>query len=675
MSDIKKIISKIPNKPGVYKYLDQEGEVIYAGKAKDLKKRVKSYFQNNKEHGPKTKVLVSKIEDIEYIVVDSELEAIMLETNIIKELKPKYNVLMKDDKNFVYIKITTNEKFPKIYLTRKIQKDKATYFGPKTSGYDIKNTVKLISSILAYPKCQMNVEWQKLDSISSNSRKKPLCVFKQIDPDHKPCISDLDENEYNEIIDIVCEFFKGKHQKIMSLLQTKMQDYAQEKEFEKAAILRDRLNSLVRVVEKQKISGTTHDNLDVIDIIFSQNQYFANLFQVREGKLISQNNFILPATGLSEEISTAMQEIFITFLQQYYCDSPEIPKIVLIPEPLENKASLEAWLSNLKDQKVTIDIPQAGRKHDLIKLATKNAEQYAKLMKVKWMSEEARSSQNVLPEIKKILDLKKNPVRIECYDISHLQGNNTVGSMVVFENGAAKKTDYRYFNIKELKTGEINDFQSLQEVLKRRLKYIAEIPEELVLKKKNNIYSLINKKDKKILLQIPFEINETNTVLSLNEQEIKKSEIEFQLLETCLKKIIQKLKAKRYLLKSENAELIELCEKVGFIKIDNKEFNLGYYPQKQVYDSSFTSKPDLIIIDGGKGQLSSALKSKKLYNLKIPFISIAKKQEEIFKEDKTRILLPYNSPMLNLIQQLRDESHRFAITKNRKDRIKNMLKS
>lgn len=670
MSELKKIIDKIPNKPGIYKYLDDEGEVIYVGKAKDLKKRVKSYFQSNKDHGPKLKVLVSKIADIQYIIVETELEAIMLETNLIKELKPKYNVLMKDDKNFVYLKLTTQDELPKVYLTRKILNDKATYFGPKTSGFDIKNTIKLISSLLIYPKCQVNVEWTKDNKITIAQNKKSLCIFKDIDPDHQPCISSLEKTEYLQVIQTIIDFFKGKHAPIIRNLEVQMLKFAENKEFEKAAILRDRLQSLKKVVEKQNISGTGNENLDVIDIVFSHNKYYANLFQVREGKLIGQDNFILPGTGLSEEITSAMQEIFITFIQQYYSNSPDIPKSILIPEPLTDLKLLEEWLTSIKGSKVSINVPQAGKKHDLIKLATKNAEQYARLMKIKWMSEELRSSENVLTELKSILKLKKNPNRVECYDISHLAGNNTIGSMIVFEDGKSKKEDYRYFNIKQLLEGEINDFLSLQEVLTRRLKYIADLPADHQIKKTPTTLSLFNKKNKQSIFTLTTETNENSFQIT----NISKLTIENKdLFETFLKKVIQKNKFKRYVTQTICPLTIETLIKIGFVPIENSNFNYGYYPQKQIFDASFTSKPDLIIIDGGKGQLSSALKAKKIYNLQIPFISIAKKLEELFTESKERILLPYNSPTLNLIQQMRDEAHRFAITKNRKDRIKDML--
>lgn len=671
--DLKNIVSKIPNKPGIYKYLDSDGKIIYIGKAKDLKKRVKSYFVQNKQTTPKLKVLVSKITDIEYIVVNSDLEAIMLETNLIKEIKPKYNVLMKDDKNFVYLKITTNQDFPKIYLTRKILKDKATYFGPKTSGYDLKNTIKLISNLLPYPKCQINIEWLKTFDIKKSQEVKPVCVFKQIDPDHKPCIADLPKDQYNQMIQLIIEFFSGKHTNIIKNLEQEMLKLATNKNFEQAAILRDRLESLKNTTEKQNISGTKHEQADVIDIVFSHNKYYANLFQIREGKLVSQENFTLSENGLSENIDEAMQEVFVSFLSQYYSETNDFPKEILIPEPLSNKSELEQLISSYKDGPVKIIVPKIGKKHELICLATKNAEQYAKLMKVKWLSTEARASQQVLPSLKEVLNLKKNPKRIECYDISHLQGNHTIGSMIVFENGASKKSDYRYFNIKSLKKGDINDFESLNEVLSRRLKYISNLPDQLQYKKFKQTFQLVHKKSKKSYIQVNFEQEQEVINLELLQKSEKYCLKNIQTFENFIKKIILKNKAKKYLINLSDKDLKQSLLAVGFIEIDNPNYNLGYYPNKQIFDKSFTSKPDLIVIDGGKGQLSAVLKAKKQLGINIPFVSIAKKEEIIHTEDKKEIILPKNSPVLNLIQQMRDEAHRFAITKNRKDRIKEML--
>ncbi len=665
--NLKKIFTRLPNKPGIYKYLDVEGTVIYVGKAKDLKKRVKSYFLENKDHGPKIRVLVSKIDDIEFIEVDSELEAIMLETNLIKELKPKYNVLMKDDKNFIYIKITTNEEFPRIYLTRKILKDKATYFGPKTSGFDVKNSIKLISSLLPYPKCQINVELAKDGFITKNQKLKSPCIFKQIDPNHTPCISDLNPQEYREIINIIIEFFKGKHTHIIKIIEQKMQEFAVNKDFEKAAIMRDRLQSLIKTIEKQKINNPTQEDCDVIDVIFDSNQYFSNIFQVREGKLISQENFILPATNLIQNIDEALKEALTNFIKLYYSNTQDIPKTILIAENLTEQKNIETWLTHEKGSSVKVEVPQIGRKNDLIALATKNAEQYAKLMRVKWMNSNHHESNETLNNLKTILNLKKAPKRIECYDISHLQGTETVGSMVVFENGLPSKENYRIFNIKELEKGDINDFDSLFEVVKRRLKYLACLPDKYIVKKKNNCLTLLQQK--KELGLITFTEHENQTI-SLELTNLKDTPPE--LIEGFLQCSIQKLKAKRYLLNTTDKDLIDIITQIGFITINNKNFNYGYYTQKQIYDQSFITKPDLIIIDGGKGQLSATLKAKKLYKCNIPFISIAKKNEELFTEDKQKIILPFNSPTLNLIQQLRNEAHRFAITKNRKDRIKRM---
>lgn len=659
--DSSKILKTIPSKPGVYKFIDSKGDIIYVGKAKDLKKRVKSYFQRGKDQTTKTKVLVDRIADLEYIVVDTELEAIMLETNLIKELRPKYNVLMKDDKNFVYIKITTQDDYPKIYLTRRMERDGSTYFGPKTSGFDIRKTVKMLSTFLPFKTCQFNIEWIKTDKETTNQQKKAPCIFYEIDKGHSPCISQLSSYEYRKLINKVIDFFKGKHNELLQSLKEQMIKAAETREFETAANLRDSIQTIEAVIERQKISAPTDEEMDVIDIIFEQNKYFVNLFQVREGKLIAQENFIL--SNSSNEMTDG--EIFTTFIEQYYDQAGSIPKTILIAEKPENHETLEIWLTNLRGSKVHINIPKIGRKNNLIELANKNAQSYAKQMRVKWMAEEKKDPSQVLPNLKEILKLKKEPQRIECYDISHLGGTNTIGSMVVFENGEPKKDHYRHFNIKMLESGEINDFDSLNEVLFRRLKYLAKLEKNLSLKKKGESYSLT--KGKTVLASVTAKSNDKFTT-HLTDLKCEKSENLSKFLTT----LTQKLTTKKILLHNSNPDFNEQLKELGFVEIENQDYNFGFYKQKQIKDDSFSSIPDLIVIDGGKGQLSSAIKARNKLGVKIPMISLAKKHEEIFLEDKTKIILPIGSGELSLIQRLRDEAHRFAITLNRKARIKKM---
>jgi len=663
MNNLKKILKKIPDKPGVYQFIEK-GEIIYIGKAKNLKKRVKNYFQNAKKLSIKTRKMVEHADDLEYIITDSDLEAIMLETNLIKEKKPKYNILMKDDKNFVYIKITIQEDYPRIYLCRKMVKDGSIYFGPKTSSFNVKKTLKLINSLFPYRHCKLNIETLrdgKLKKQSQNNKTYP-CIFYQMDKGHSPCISLLPSPEYKKLINKIINFLKGKHNELVTALKNDMLLAAQNKEFEKAAILRDKLKSIESVLEKQKISSTNTQNIDVIDIVSAQRKFFAVIFQIREGKIINQEKFIF-----ADKHSENEAQVFSEFLQQYYSKAGQIPSEILIPEELPEKTLIEEYISNLKGSKVKINTPKIGRKDKLIKLVNKNTLSYIQQMKVKWMSEESRNPSKTLEKLKEILKLEKKPKRIECYDISHLGGTNTIASMVVFENGLPKKSDYRSFNIKSLEKDKIDDYASLQEALTRRLKYLAKLPKELSFRKQKNTFYLKNNKKKEIL-SIQFKEEKKDNFII---EQIKTKKAGEAHLEVCLKEVIRKLKGKKYLINPQNSKQEQILKQLGFQEITHEKYKLAYYKQKQNQDPSFSQKPDLILIDGGKGQLKAALKARKTFNLEeITFISLAKKEEIVHLEDKTELRLSDNSPERFLLQNLRDEAHRFAITKNRQKRIK-----
>jgi excinuclease ABC subunit C len=652
---ISSILEKTPHLPGVYKFIDEDEKVIYVGKAKDLKNRVSNYFNKSGDDRLQLPSLLQRVVDIEYIVVDSELEALFLETNLIKKLKPKYNILMKDDKNFVYIKITTQNKFPKLFITRRILKDKATYIGPYTSGRDIKKTFKLIKDLLPFPHCELSIQSTK----QGKHPQKPICIFKEIDEAHTPCICDLNQEEYNQVIKSIINFLKGKHDDLLNKIKQNMLLSAQNQKFERAAKLRDRLILLEKILEKQQItSANLKEDIDIIDIIHSNKKFLCNVFQVRSGKVINNQNLILSENQIKDDENPNLSLALSSFIQQYYNQHPNPPKEILIPEPAHKQNLLEEYLTKIYQHKITINIPQKGRKKDLLRLATKNVENFAKQMKVKWMSDEARSYVKIAEELKELLNLKKLPKRLECYDISHLQGTHTVASMVVFENGEPLKSNYRIFNIKSLQKGEIDDFQSMQEVIHRRLKYLSQIPKGFKVSNKKNQYILKNQ-DKEEVINITYEITEKKEI---SIQEITVNQLD-HLVIPLLIKLCKKFKQRKAL---TNLNL----KQYQFQPIKNNDHQYGFYISKLKPDPSFSQKPDLIIIDGGKGQLSSALKSKKQLQSKIPFISLAKKHEKIFTEAKKSIQLPNNSPTRLLIQQLRDEAHRFAITHNRKRRQK-----
>lgn len=653
---ISAILQKVPHLPGVYKFLDEDEKVIYVGKAKDLKNRVSNYFNKSGDDRIQLPSMLERVTDIEYIVVDTELEALFLETNLIKKLKPKYNILMKDDKNFVYIKITTQEDFPKIYITRKILKDKATYIGPYTSGKDIRKTFKLIKDLLPYPRCELSIQSIK----KGKHPDKPICIFKEIDQAHTPCISDLPQDEYNQLIQSIISFMKGKHEGLLKKIQANMLLEANNQNFEKAAKLRDRLILLEKILEKQKItSANLKEDLDIIDIIHNNKKFLCNVFQVRSGKVINNQNLVLSQNQLEDDENSDLSLAFSSFIQQYYAEHPNPPKEIILPEPPYQQELLETFLSEIYNRQIKITIPQKGRKKELLKLATKNVENFSKQMKVKWMSEKARSYPQIAEELKDLFKLKSLPKRLECYDISHLQGKHTVASMVVFENGEALKSHYRIFNIKSLEEGGIDDFQSMKEVIQRRLKYLSQIPKGFKTSNKENKY-ILKDTDKNEVISIEYEIKENKDILI---QSITTTDLE-HLVIPFMVKLCKKFKQKKLL--TDNEKLKEY----NFQNIKNNQHKFGFYISKLKPDPSFSKQPDLIIIDGGKGQLSSSLKAKKQFQSSIPFTSLAKRNETLYNEAMQPIQLPNNSPTRLLIQQLRDEAHRFAITNNRKRRQK-----
>ncbi len=345
---ISAILKKIPHLPGVYKFLDEDEKVIYVGKAKDLKNRVSNYFNKSGDERIQLPALLERVEDIEYIVVDSELEALFLETNLIKKLKPKYNILMKDDKNFVYIKITTQEEFTKLFITRKIQKDKATYIGPYTSSKDIRKTFKLIKDLLPYPQCELSVQSTK----KGKHPDKPICIFKEIDEAHSPCICDLPAKEYQQLIDSIISFLKGKHDSLLNKIDSNMRQAAQEQKFEKAAKLRDRLLLLEKILEKQQItSANLKENMDLIDIIHSNKKFLCNVFQVRRGKVVNNQNLVLSENQIQDDSTSNLSLAFASFIQQYYSEHPNPPKEIIIPEPCNQQELLEAYLSKIYEKK------------------------------------------------------------------------------------------------------------------------------------------------------------------------------------------------------------------------------------------------------------------------------------------------------------------------------------
>lgn len=563
-------LALLPPEPGVYLHKDESGNVLYVGKAINLRNRVRSYFQESTRHGPRIARLVSKARDLEWIVVGTEVEALVLECNLIKKYRPPYNVRMRDDKSYPYITIT-DEDFPRVLFTRKVRKDKARYFGPYTSAFAVRDTLGILHKIFPLIPCGKSWTGQPV--------QRP-CLYYHLGRCLGPCAGLADRTEYQGVLDKVGRFLDGKEDSIAADLRREMETAAEELDFERAAKIRDQVAAIESVMQRQQAVSDKGGDQDVIAVVKDERGAAIQMLYIRGGKLIGQRQYVLD-NAADAPPAEAVQE----FVKQYYADAPEVPREILLPVEIEERLVVQSWLRGRKGSAVTVEVPQTGDKARLVDLAAANAEQalnaFAQDLKKKeeWAEEAMAMLQDAL-------GLANPPVRVEGYDISNIQGTAPVGSMVVTEGGEAAKDEYRRFAIK-WNPETPNDFAMMHEVITRRLK--------------------------------------------------------------------------RY--------------------IDG--------------DEKFTKLPDLIMIDGGKGQLASALKARDALGLHVPMIGLAKRHEliyvpveadELFQpintdaipEKKDRLYtyreveLPLTSPGLMLLRKLRDEAHRFALTYHRKIRDKRM---
>ena len=541
--NIREALAVLPDKSGVYLMHDKDGKVIYVGKAVVLKNRVRSYFRNLASHTPKVRAMVAKIADIETIVTSSEVEALILECNLIKKYRPRYNIMLKDDKSYPYLKVTLNEEFPRLYVTRRQMRDGAKYYGPYADAGAMHATVKLLRSMFPLRTCRtMNAE-------------RP-CLNYHIKRCLAPCAGLVSKEEYGNMIKSVCMVLDGRTAELERDLKRRMQEAADNYAFEEAARLRDQLQAVMRLNEQQKAVTGQDSDMDIIGFAKDMTGICIQIFFVRKGKLLGRDNFFLQDDGESE------QEVITAFVKQYYNEASYIPREIALPvlPDAEEQAVIEQWLAEKAQRKAEIMRPQRGVKKDLLQLANDNA--------VKLLEERLRKGQLSLKndvqaaeELQQALGLPNPLERMDCFDISHTQGSETVASMVVFRNGSISKKDYRRYKIVSAE-GKPDDFKSMQEVVYRRYK-------------------------------------------------------------------------------------------------------------------DYEDLPSLVVIDGGKGQLSSALEVIRGLGLHdLPVIGLAKREEEIFKEGQSEsILLDRDSAALHLIQRIRDEAHRFAITYHRKLRGKRNLVS
>ncbi|EGT3612517.1 excinuclease ABC subunit UvrC [Clostridium perfringens] len=566
MFDFQHQLKILPDKPGVYIMKNSLGEVIYVGKAKVLKNRVRQYFQNSKNHSEKVRAMVKNIAEFEYIVTDSEMEALILECNLIKKYSPRYNIALKDDKFYPFIKITTNEDFPRVYVTRNFAKDGNRYFGPYTNGTAVYEVMGLIKKLFPLRTCKK--------AIVEGGEPTRACLNYHINLCKAPCAGYISKAEYWEMIEEIINILNGTDTSIIKNLKLEMEKAAEELEFEKAAKIRDRILAIELISEKQKMFTVKEGDEDFIDLYTDEKDGCAQVFFVREGKVTGREHFMIEDIG-----DDPVEEVISSFIASFYGGTAQIPKTIYVPEEIEDQELIEKFLTEKRGSKVWIKVPKKGDKKNLLDMVRNNAKIMLDQFKEK-MVEEKELNKSALTELADVLGLDSLPARIEAYDISNIQGVDSVGTMVVFENGKAKNSDYRRFKIKSVKGP--NDYESMREILSRRFSHGLE------------------------------EVNKI------------------------------------------------------------KERNLEYSKGK------FCIFPDLIMMDGGKGQVNIALEVLKDFGIEIPVCGLVKDDKHrtrgiIFNNEE--ILIRRGSGLMNLITRVQDEVHRYAITYHRSLRDKRTLHS
>lgn len=452
MEDIKEKLRGLPLCPGVYIMKNSENKVIYVGKSKLLKNRVSQYFQSSKNHSTKTRAMVENVADFEYIITDTESEALALECNLIKKYRPKYNILLKDDKQYPYIKVTTGEAFPRIFMTRQIKKDNAVYFGPYMTSANVKEAVEEVRKIFMLRSCSKN--------LPRDIGKSRPCLYYHIGQCSAPCSGKISETEYCDAVHELENVLNGNYKSVEKQLTEKMLEASELLQFEKAAQYRDKINGVKLLGEKQKITSAKNENRDIISIYGEDDDYCIQVFYYRGGKAVGSEYFTL------EKETEAAETVLESFVKQFYFTNNNIPPEILISTEIPENKEISEWLSQKAQHKVSILVPQRGKKLDLVKMVTKNAQEslykhnFAKNKKLDYRNK-------ILSELSKLLGLKKTPFKIECYDISNVSGADSIGAQVVYVNASAKKGLYRKYNIKTVEGAD--DYESMREVLFRRI--------------------------------------------------------------------------------------------------------------------------------------------------------------------------------------------------------------
>ena len=557
--NIQEELKKLPGKPGVYLMHDEKDAIIYVGKAISLKNRVRQYFQSSRNKGAKIEQMVTHISRFEYIVTDSELEALVLECNLIKEHRPKYNTMLMDDKTYPFIKVTVNEPFPRVMMARRMKKDKAKYFGPYTSAGAVKDTIELIRKLYHIRSCNR--------SLPKDIGKERPCLNYHIHQCYAPCQGYISREEYRKSIDEVVRFLNGNYDPILKELEEKMLDASENLEFEKAIEYRELLASVQKIAQKQKITDTAGDDRDIIAMASEGEDAVVQVFFIRGGRLIGRDHFYLKIAE-----NDTKSEILSSFIKQFYAGTPYIPAELMLPEEIEDQEIIEEWLTTRREHKVRLRIPKKGTKEKLVELAQKNAQMVLKNDKERLKREEGRTI-GAVKELEKILGLT-GIIRMEAYDISNTSGFDSVGSMVVYEHGKPKRNDYRKFKIKSVQGPD--DYASMNEVLTRRFEH------------------------------------------GLRER------------------------------------------------------------QDESETGGFQAFPDLIMMDGGRGQVNIALEVLEKLNLHIPVCGMVKDDNHRTRGlyfNNVELPIDRNSECFRLITRIQDEAHRFAITFHRQLRSKGQVHS
>ena len=559
MFDIQEELKKLPGKPGVYIMHDEKDDIIYVGKAISLKNRVRQYFQSSRNKGAKIEQMVTHIRRFEYIVTDSELEALVLECNLIKEHRPKYNTMLMDDKAYPFIKVTVEEPFPRVMLARKMVKDKSKYFGPYTSAGAVKDTIELIRKLYQIRSCNRK--------LPRDIGKERPCLNYHIHQCKAPCQGYISQEEYRESVNEVIHFLNGNYDVILKELEEKMEEASEALEFERAIEYRELLTSVQKIAQKQKITDTAGEDRDILAVAVEEEDAVVQVFFIRGGRLIGRDHFYLKiAKGETQS------EILSSFIKQFYAGTPYIPPRLMLPEEIEDRTVIEEWLTKRRGHRVRLIVPKKGTKEKLVELAKKNTQLVLSTDKERLKREEGRTI-GAVKELEKLLGLT-GIVRMEAYDISNTNGFESVGSMVVYEKGRPKRNDYRKFKIKGVQGAD--DYASMEEVLTRRFEH------------------------------------------GLREKE------------------------------------------------EGKEMG------------GFTLFPDLILMDGGKGQVNVALRVLDKLRLNIPVCGMVKDDSHrtrglYYQNEEIRI--DKDSESFKLITRIQDEAHRFAITFHRQLRSQGQVHS